>query len=154
MGLARGEGYERVTPLELFFDLVFIFAITQVTGLLAAQPTWGGLGRGLLMLALLWWAWEGYAWLTNEIDPERDAARLVIFGAMAAMLVASLSVPHPFGHDGVPFAAAYVAVRLLHLLLYRAGAADPGVRTAVARLVPSVSFTCALVVAGAVFDGA
>src|SRR3954470_226505 len=154
MGLARGEGYERVTPLELFFDLVFVFAITQVTGLLAAQPTWGGLGRGLLMLALLWWAWEGYAWLTGEVDPEKDTPRLVIFAAMAAMLVASLSVPHAFGHDGVAFAAAYVAVRGLHLVLYRIGTADPGVRDAVTRLVPSVSLTCALIVAGAIFDGA
>src|SRR3954451_17504783 len=154
MGLARDEGYERVTPLELFFDLVFVFAITQVTALLAADPTWAGLERGMLMLALLWWAWSAYAWLTNEIDPEHDAARLVIFAAMAAMLVASLAVPHAFGHDAVPFAVAYVAVRILHLALYRVGSNDPGVRHAVATFVPSVSVACALIVAGAVFEEA
>src|SRR4051794_16403267 len=154
MGLARDEGYERVTPLELFFDLVFVFAITQVTGLLAAETTWAALGRGMLMLALLWWAWSAYAWLTNEIDPERDAARLVIFGAMASMLVASLAVPHAFGHDAVPFAVAYVAVRVLHLVLYRIGTDDPGVRHAVATFVPSVALACSLIIAGAVFEQA
>ena len=153
MGLARAEGEERVTTLELFFDLVFVFALTQVTGLLSHDPTWAGLGHGMTVLALLWWAWSGFAWLTNEIDPERDQARLVIFAAMSAMLVASLAVPHAFGHDGVAFAVAYVAVRALHLALFRYGATDPGVRGAIVRLIPSVSVTCALVVAGAIFDG-
>jgi Bacterial low temperature requirement A protein (LtrA) len=69
------EAEQRVTPLELFFDLVFVFAITQVTGFLATDPTWGGLLRGLMMLAALWWAWAAYAWLTNTLNQEEGAVR-------------------------------------------------------------------------------
>jgi cytoskeletal protein RodZ len=61
---------QRVTPLELFFDLVLVYAITQVTELMSHDPTWRGVGRGLLVLAALWWAWTGYAWLTNTLEPE------------------------------------------------------------------------------------
>ena len=71
---------ERVTPLELFFDLVFVLAITQCTALMSHHPTWSGLAQGLLVLGMLWWAWVGYAWLTSVIDPEEGAVRLVIFG--------------------------------------------------------------------------
>jgi low temperature requirement protein LtrA len=67
---------QRVTPLELFFDLVFVFAITQVTLLMSADPTWHGIGRGLLVLAALWWAWTGYAWLTNTLALRRALALL------------------------------------------------------------------------------
>jgi len=74
---------ERVSPLELFFDLVFVLAITQCTALMSQHPTWEGLAQGLLVLALLWWAWVGYAWLTSVVDPEEDAVRLSIFVAMA-----------------------------------------------------------------------
>jgi hypothetical protein len=69
----RDEREQRVTPLELFFDLVVVFAITQVTGFLSRDPTWGGLLRGLLLLGALWWAWGAYAWLTNTLDPEEGA---------------------------------------------------------------------------------
>ena len=89
----RDSGEERVTPLELFFDLIFVFAITQVTGLVVADPTWAGLVRGLLVLSVLWWAWAAYAWLTNTIDPEEGVVRLAMFGAMGAMLIASFAVP-------------------------------------------------------------
>jgi low temperature requirement protein LtrA len=76
----RREG-ERVTPLELFFDLVFVLAITQCTALMSHDQTWSGLAQGLLILGVLWWAWVGYAWLTSVIDPEEGAVRLVIFAA-------------------------------------------------------------------------
>ena len=92
LAAALREG-ERVTPLELFFDLVFVLAITQCTALMAHHPTWSGLAQGLLVLGMLWWAWVGYAWLTSVIDPEEGAVRLVIFGAMAALLIVSLCVP-------------------------------------------------------------
>jgi low temperature requirement protein LtrA len=62
---------QRVTPLELFFDLVFVYAITQVTQLMSHDPTWRGVARGVLVLAALWWAWTGYAWLTNRSSPRR-----------------------------------------------------------------------------------
>ncbi len=72
---------EVVKPLELFFDLVFVLAFTQCTALMAAQPTWEGIGRGMLVLAMLWWAWVGYAWLTSVIEPEEGAVRIVMFAA-------------------------------------------------------------------------
>ena len=109
---------ERVTPLELFFDLIFVFAITQVTGLVVEDPTWAGLVKGLLVLGVLWWAWAAYAWLTNTINPEEGAVRIAMFAAMGAMLVASLAVPDVFGDDALLFACAYAFVRVSHLALY------------------------------------
>src|SRR5205809_2483384 len=102
---------ERVTPLELFFDLVFVLALTQCTALMAAEPTWRGMAKGLLVLGVLWWSWVGYAWLTSVVDPEEGAVRLVIFASMAALLVAALCVPHAFGANGLLFACAYGVVR-------------------------------------------
>src|SRR5688500_13714556 len=87
---------ERVTPLELFFDLVFVLAITQCTARMALDPTWVGLAEALVVLAVLWWAWSGYAWLTSVVDPEEGAVRFVIFAAMAAFLVVALCVPEAF----------------------------------------------------------
>src|SRR5438128_10060184 len=77
----------RVTPLELFFDLVFVFAFTQVTTVLSDDPTWSGLGHGLLILAALWWAWAAYAWLTNTVDPSGGAVWGAMLAAMPAMFV-------------------------------------------------------------------
>src|SRR5437764_1438509 len=91
------EHGQRVTALELFFDLVVVFAITQVTSFLSADQTAGGLIRGLLLLGAIWWAWTGYAWLTNVLDPEEGAVRLAMFVATAAMLVVSLAAPGVFG---------------------------------------------------------
>src|ERR671921_2664712 len=99
---ARGGGEERVTPLELFFDLVFVFALTQVTGFLSHHLSWAGMLQGAALLVVLWWAWAGYVWLTNAVPAEEVIpARLVILIAMAAMLVASLAVPDAFGEYGV-----------------------------------------------------
>ena len=115
-----------VTFVELFFDLVFVFAITQVTGFLADNATWDGLLRGLFILAALWWTWAAYAWLTNTLNPEEGAVRIAMFGSMAAMLVVALATPRAFGVDGVTFGVAYFAVRMLHLVLYAiAGRGDP-----------------------------
>src|SRR5919109_1305922 len=90
---ARTE--KRVIPLELFFDLVFVFALTQVTALMSDDPTWQGLGRGMLVFAALWWAWAAYAWLTNEIDADEDLPRLAMFTSMTAMLIALFVQPTP-----------------------------------------------------------
>src|SRR6266496_3790293 len=97
------ERGQRVTPLELFFDLVVVFAITQVTSFLSHYPTWSGLLRGLLLLGALWWAWAAYAWLTNTLDPEEGGVRLAVFAAIAAMLVVSLAAPNAFASDAVTF---------------------------------------------------
>jgi low temperature requirement protein LtrA len=148
------EHEQRVTPLELFFDLVFVFAITQVTTLLADDPTWGGLARGLLVLCALWWAWAAYAWLTNTLDPEEGVVRLVMFAVMAAMLVVSLAVPDAFGHDGVLFGVAYFAVRALHIALYAvAGRGDRDLLGAVARFTPTAIAGPALLVVAGFLDG-
>ena len=99
MGDRQAERGHRVTPLELFFDLVVVFAITQVTTFLSRSPTWGGLLRGALLLGALWWAWSAYAWLTNMLDPEEGGVRLAVFAAIAAMLIVSLATPGAFGRD-------------------------------------------------------
>ena len=109
---------ERVSPLELFFDLVFVFALTQVTALMADEPTWEGVAKGMLVLAALWWAWGAYAWLTNYINADEGRERLLMLGSMAAMLVAALAVPHAFTTDGVLFGCAYAIVRWLHIFIW------------------------------------
>jgi low temperature requirement protein LtrA len=146
---------ERVTPLELFFDLVFVFAITQVTSLVSREPTWQGLGKGVLVLVVLWWAWAAYAWLTSTVDPEEGIVRLTMFGSMAAMLVASLCVPGAFGGDALVFAAAYTIVRLAHLGLYAlAGRGDPDLLHAVGTIAPTSLASSGLLFVAAAFDGA
>jgi low temperature requirement protein LtrA len=148
---ARSGGEERVTPLELFFDLVFVFALTQVTGFLSDRPTWLGMLQGAALLTALWAAWGGYSWLTNAVPAEEVIpARLVIFCAMAAMFVASLAVPDAFGEYGVLFGSAYVVVWLLQVLLYvLATGREPEQRRAMLRLAPgAVGGPVLLIVAG------
>jgi low temperature requirement protein LtrA len=147
------EAEQRVTPLELFFDLVFVFGLTQVTSLMSADPTWPGLARGMLVLAALWWAWAAYAWLTNTIDPDEGAARLAVFGAMAAMLIVGLAAPGAFGDDALLFGGAYLAVRVLHIVLYALAADDEDIRGAVMRLAPTSIVAPGLILGAAALDG-
>jgi low temperature requirement protein LtrA len=150
----RETAEERVTALELFFDLIFVFAITQVTGLVVDDPTWAGLAKGLVVLGVLWWAWAAYAWLTNTIDPEEGVVRLAMFGAMGAMLIASLAVPDVFGDDAFLFACAYAFVRIAHLLLYAvAGRGDRDLLGAVARLGVGSAVGVTLLFVAAALDG-
>jgi low temperature requirement protein LtrA len=126
-----------------------------VTGLLSADPTWGGLLRGLLVLGALWWAWAAYAWLTDTVDPEEGGVRLAMLGAMAALLVASLAVPEAFGTDGVLFGVAYFVVRALHLVLYALAArGDRDLLGAVLRMTPTSMLGPALILVGGFADGA
>jgi low temperature requirement protein LtrA len=150
---ARREG-ERVTALELFFDLVFVLALTQCTTLMAKTPTWDGLVQALLVLAVLWWSWGGYAWLTSVVDPEEGTVRIAIFAAMAAFLVAALAVPDAFGDDALVFAAAYGIVRLAHIWLFTiASRDDPGLRRSVTGLAGSTAIGVSLLVAASFTDG-
>jgi low temperature requirement protein LtrA len=120
---------ETVKPLELFFDLVFVLGFTQCTALMTANPTWEGLGHGMLVLAVIWWAWVCYAWLTNLIEPEEGVVRIAMFGAMVGLLIVALCIPRAFGDRALAFAVAYAAVRLGHLALYLVAARDqPGLR--------------------------
>ncbi len=145
---------DRVTPLELFFDLVFVLAITQCTALMSHHPTWDGLIQGLLVLGILWWAWVGYAWLTSVLDPEEGAVRLVMFGAMAALLLVSLAVPEAFGGLALVFALAYGAVRIAHIGLFMlASPEDDDLRHSVLGLAASTAVAVVLLVAASFFDG-
>jgi low temperature requirement protein LtrA len=145
----------RVTPLELFFDLVFVFALTQVTGFLADHLSWTGMLEGAALLVVLWWAWAGYVWLTNAVPAEEVIpARLVILIAMAAMLVASLAVPDAFGEYGVLFGLAYFVVRLLHIVLFvLASGVPPEAIRAMLRLAPGFLGAPLLLIVAGFADG-
>jgi low temperature requirement protein LtrA len=148
------EREQRVTPLELFFDLVVVFAFTQVTQLMSDNLTWRGLGRGLLALAAIWWAWTGYAWLTNALEPEEGQVRAGMFGAMAAMLVVALAVPGAFGADAVLFGVAYVLVLLLDLVLYAiAGRRDPDLFRALLGFAPAAMVGALFILVAGFVDG-
>jgi low temperature requirement protein LtrA len=144
-----------VTPLELFFDLVFVFGFTQVTTVLSDNPTWSGLGHGLLILATLWWAWAAYAWLTNTVDPGVGAVWGAMLVAMAAMFVAALAVPDAFGLHGVVFGIAFLIVNVMHLTLYALAArGDRDLLAAILRVAPwALGGASLIVVAGFVEGG-
>src|SRR5215204_2406420 len=109
---------QRTTPVELFWDLVFVFAVTRVPTLLYKDLTWAGLGRAMLVLALVWWAWSAFVWMTNAHDPNDPAVRGVLFVAMILTFLVALSLPKAFGQEATVFALAYAGVRFLHLGLY------------------------------------
>jgi low temperature requirement protein LtrA len=150
----HAEREQRVTPLELFFDLVFVFGFTQVTTVLSDDPTWGGLGHGLLILAALWWAWAAYAWLTNTVDPGVGTVWGAMLVAMAAMFVAALAVPDTFGRHGVVFGVAFLIVNVMHLTLYALGARDDrDLLAAILRIAPFALSGAALIVAAGFVHG-
>jgi low temperature requirement protein LtrA len=129
------EREQRVTALELFFDLVFVFAITQVTGFLYREPTWTRVVEAGAILMALWFAWTAYAWLGNTAGSDEGTMRVVLLAAMAPLLVASLAVPHAFGKDALVFGVAYFLVRGLHLVEYSLLArGNPELGAAVVRL--------------------
>jgi low temperature requirement protein LtrA len=144
----------RVTPLELFFDLVFVLALTQCTALMADEPTWEGLAKGMLVLGVMWWSWVGYAWLTSVVNPEEGAVRLVMFAAMAAFLVVALCVPGAFGDEGLLFAGAYAIVRFSQIGLFViASRDDPALRHAVWGLLASTALGVGLLAGASFADG-
>jgi low temperature requirement protein LtrA len=153
LSAVRREG-ERVFPLELFFDLVFVLAITQCTALMSHDQTWSGLAQGLLVLGVLWWSWTGYAWLTSVIDPEEGAVRIAIFAAMAAFLVVAICVPEAFDSLALEFAIAYGAVRAAHIALFVLASRDePELRRSVVGLAVSTALGVALLAAASLVDG-
>jgi low temperature requirement protein LtrA len=144
---------DRVTPLELFFDLVFVLALTQCTALMADEPTWAGLAKGVLLLALMWWSWVGYAWLTSVVDPEEGMVRFAMFAAMAGLLVVALCLPAAFDDRALLFACAYGVVRLGQVaLLFIAARDDPGLRRSTTGLAAGTALGVGLLVVGALFD--
>jgi low temperature requirement protein LtrA len=144
---------ERVTPLELFFDLVFVLALTQCTALMADVPSWEGLAQAMLILGVLWWAWVGYAWLTSVVDPEEGIVRFAMFAAMAGLLVAALCVPTAFDDSAFLFACAYGTVRAAHIVLFLVASRDaPELRTAVWGLAGGTATGVGLLVAASFAD--
>jgi low temperature requirement protein LtrA len=153
IGAVLREG-ERVTPLELFFDLVFVLAITQCTSLMSSHPTWEGLAQGVLVLGVLWWSWVGYAWLTSVVDPEEGAVRIVMFAAMAALLIVGICVPQAFAGLALEFALAYGAVRAAHIALFMlASRDDPALRRSTVGLAFGTAIGVALLIAASALDG-
>jgi low temperature requirement protein LtrA len=118
------ESEQGVTALELFFDLVFVFAITQVTRFLYEDPTWLGLAKAMAILMALWFAWTGYAWLGNTAGTDEGAIRGVLLVVMGPLLIASLAVPNAFGKDALAFGIAFFIVRAMHIVAYRILARD------------------------------
>jgi low temperature requirement protein LtrA len=147
----------KVTTLELFFDLVFVFAITQVTQLMANDPTGRGALRGLVLLGLLWFAWASFAWLGNSAKADEGLLRLCLVGAVMAMFAVALAVPESFGdHPGgldapLLLAISYAAVRMAHLVVYLVVAVDDeGLRHQLHRTLIPVAISGVLLIAGAV----
>ena len=144
----------RTSPVELLWDLVFVFAITQVTALISKDLTWAGLGRGMLVLALVWWAWAAFVWAANAQDTGAPTLRLFLLLAMVLTFVAGLALPHAFEDEAPVFALAYAGVRFLHLALY-ADASRRGNASwrAIAGFAITVVIGMALLVAGAFAGG-
>jgi low temperature requirement protein LtrA len=144
----------QVTPLELFFDLALVFAFTQVSRLLVAEPTGAGIIRGGLVLAALWWAWSVYAWLSSSLDVDEGGVRLAMLTSTGAMLFVALAVPGAFGKDAVLFGCAYAVVRLLHVALSAVAARGAEQRrSALLRFAPGTIISISLLVLAGFLDG-
>jgi low temperature requirement protein LtrA len=147
------EEERKTSYLELFFDLVFVFAFTQVTALILEDTTPRGFARAALVLAMVWWAWSAYAWMTNAIDVENTVTRLIVFAAMVAGFFMALAVPDAFQDEAAWFAVAYFVVRILNSALYAWGVRDdPAVLRAVARLSPWFLVAAVVALAGGFVD--
>jgi low temperature requirement protein LtrA len=147
------EEERKTSYLELFFDLVFVFAFTQVTALILEDTSVQGFLRAALVLAMVWWAWSAYAWMTNAIDIENVVTRLLVFAAMAAGFFMALAVPDAFQDEAAWFAVAYFVVRVLHTALYAWGVRRvPGRLAAVLRLSPWFLLAAVVALAGGFVD--
>ena len=144
----------RTSPVELLWDLVFVFAVTQVTSLISHHLTWEGAGEGLLVLALIWWAWSAFVWAANATDPEGLTLRVALVVSMVAIFVTGLAVPRAFSSDATVFAVSYVVVRVIHLALYTDASRKGNASwAALAGFAMTVAIGMALLVAGSLFDG-
>jgi low temperature requirement protein LtrA len=156
--LPTGEGH-RVTTLELLFDLVFVFAITAVSGSVADELTPVGVAQGLVVMALIWFGWAAYAWLGNQARADEGPLRLSMYLAMAGYFVAALTIQEAF-HDQpgglrgpVVFVVAYAVIRLAHLVIYLVAAGnDAGLRRTIHLALGTTSVTVALLLVGALLE--
>ncbi len=151
---AVATGDARVTSLELFFDLVFVFAITQTTGSISSDPSWTRLVEALAILAAVWWAWAAFAWLGNTASADGGLLRLTLLSAMAAILIASLALPRAFAGEGAVFGVAYLLVRLLHVVAYRVVArGDPVLLVAITRIAAAMVPASSLILVAGFLHG-
>jgi low temperature requirement protein LtrA len=148
----QAERVERVSTLELFFDLVFVFTITQLTAVLSDDPTLRGLLRVTLMLGVIFWMYGGYAWMTNAVATDRAARRLLLLGGMAGFLVLALAIPQAFSGDDLAFGVAYLVIVAIHTGLYSRTRAATTVR-ALVRLAPFNLASALLVLAAVLLEG-
>jgi low temperature requirement protein LtrA len=154
--LRRSAGSEqRATTLELFYDLVFVFAITQVSHLLLAHLTWEGAGQSVLVLLVVWWSWNYTTWVTNELDPESVVVRLLLIAMMLASLLMAIAIPDAFGDKALLFAASYVAIQVGRHTFLTFVAAEPGTieRQRAGRILTWFVAAGVLWIAGALAEG-
>jgi low temperature requirement protein LtrA len=143
---------QRVTTLELFFDLVFVFTVTQLTTVLTHHLAWEALGQVMVMLALIWWMYAGYAWLTNSISTRGVRQRAILLGGMAGYLVLALAVPDAFHGSGLAFGVGYFIVVSVHASLFIWTASAQSSR-AFLGIAPYNLFNATLVVVGGALGG-
>src|SRR5512138_3679348 len=139
---------ERVTSLELFFDLVFVFTLTQLTALLSKSLSWESLLQSFLIFIVLFWMYGGYVWLTNSVPPIKPGRQLLLIAGMAAFLICALAIPNAFGDSGVAFGIGYLIVILVHGFMY-----VRAVGLKAARFVPMNIITAAIVIAAGFVAG-
>jgi low temperature requirement protein LtrA len=146
---------ERATSsVELLWDLVFVFAVTQVTTLLADDTSWERFGEAMLVLAIIWWAWSAFVWVSNAFPADSPVLRGYLLTSTVLIFVVGLALPHAFGPDGLLFACAYTAVRLVHLMLYAdASAQGRAGRDAITGFTASSIAGMALLLGGALLSG-
>jgi low temperature requirement protein LtrA len=142
----------RVSTLELFFDLVFVFTITQLTTVLVERPNARGVLQVVLMLGVIWWMYGGYAWLTNAVAPDRLSRRLLLLGGMSAYLVVALAIPDAFSSTGLTFGLAYVAIVSVHAGLFTRTSSQATLRN-LFRLEPFNLLAAFVVLAGGIAGG-
>ncbi len=148
------EAERRTSPVELLWDLVFVFAVTQVTTLLSHDLGWAGLGRSLLVLALIWWAWSAFVWAANVQDAGSRSLRTLLLVATVLIFVSGLALPQAFGPYGTLFVLTYAGVRLLHLVLYAdASRRGNAAWAAIAGFAATVLIGMALLFVGSLLDG-
>jgi low temperature requirement protein LtrA len=149
---ADDSGAKRVTTLELFFDLVFVFTITQLTTVLYESPTWRGVVQVVLMLGVIWWMYGGYAWMTNAVSAHTAQRRLLLLGGMVGYFVLALSVPHAFSSSGLAFGLAYLAIVAVHSTLFTRASSQSAAR-AILSLAPYNLGSALVIVLGGALGG-
>ncbi|MFI6173838.1 low temperature requirement protein A [Nocardia sp. NPDC051052] len=145
-------GQVRASTLELFFDLVFVFTITQLTHVFTHHPSWQALGQVALVFGIIWWMYAGYVWLTNEVAPNSSGRRTWLLVGMFSFFVLALAIPDAFHGTGLAFGIAYALVTLVHAALFVSGG-GASARRAIKHIGPFNALAAALVLAGGLVHG-